>query len=73
MGSCYSVDHIAEDHKHMDMNTEGPQQKYRLETVSSRLLEEGWDLNMFYWLPTLALSFRSASNIGPHEGFLTHK
>ena len=36
MGSCYSDDHIALAHIHMDMptyNTEEPQQKYSLGTV----------------------------------------
>ena len=54
MGNCYSVDHTAEDHIHIDItcNTEELQQKY-LETVSNRLLE---GLNMFYWIKTLALA-----------------
>ena len=40
MGNCYSTDHIAKDHIHTDItcNTEEPQQKYRLGTVSNRLL-----------------------------------
>ena len=40
MGNCYSADHIAEDHMHTDItcNIEDPQQKYRLGTVSNRLL-----------------------------------
>ena len=41
MGSCYSGDHNAEDHKHTDTircNIEEPQQKYCLGTVSNRLL-----------------------------------
>ena len=40
MGNCYSADHIAEEHKHTDItcNNEEPQQKYRLGTVSNRLL-----------------------------------
>ena len=40
MGNCYSIDHIAEDHIHTDItcNIEEPQQKYRLGTVSNRLL-----------------------------------
>ena len=40
-GNCNSGDHIAEDHIHMDITTcniEVPQQKYRLGTVSKRLL-----------------------------------
>ena len=42
MGSCYSGDHIAEDHKRTHKTTciiEVPHQKYRLGTVSNRLLE----------------------------------
>ena len=40
MGNCYSIYHTTEDHKYTDIirNTEGPQQKYRLGTVSKRLL-----------------------------------
>ena len=40
MGSRYSADHIAKDHIHIDItyNTEESQQKYRLGTVSNRLL-----------------------------------
>ena len=44
MGSYYSGDSIAPDHIHMDItpcNTEEPQQKYRLGTVSGRLLRRG--------------------------------
>ena len=43
MGNCYSIDHNAEDHIHTDItyNIEEPQQKYRLGTVSNRLLVEG--------------------------------
>ena len=40
MGSCYSGDHIAGNHIYTDIttcNTEVPQQKYCLETVSDRL------------------------------------
>ena len=38
MGKCYSNDHIAEVRIHTDItcNTEEPQQKYRLGTVSKR-------------------------------------
>ena len=51
MGNIYSIDHIAEDHIHTDItcNIEEPQQKYRLGTVSNRLLG---GLNMFYWTQT---------------------
>ena len=40
MGNSYSIDNIAEDYLQTDItcNIEEPQQKYRLETVSSRLL-----------------------------------
>ena len=44
MVSCYSGDHIAEDHIHTDIttcNTDELQQKYRLGTVSCRLLDSG--------------------------------
>ena len=57
------MDHIAMNHIYTDMtkpsgqnsqtiptnNTEDPQQKYRLETVSNRLLR---GLNMFCWAQT---------------------
>ena len=40
MGNCYSADHIAGDHIHTDItcNMEEPQQKFRLGTVSNRLI-----------------------------------
>ena len=41
MVNCYSGDQIAGDHAHTDIticNIEEPQQKYRLGTVSNRLL-----------------------------------
>ena len=62
MGNCYSADHIAEDQIHADIpcNLEEPQQKYRPETASNRLLGGG-GLNMFYWIHTLAHSFCSGS------------
>ena len=43
MGNCYSVDHIAEDHIHKDItcNIKESQQKYRLGTVSNKLLGKG--------------------------------
>ena len=42
MGNNYSADHIAEDHIHKDIsNIEEPQKKYRLGTVSNRLLGGG--------------------------------
>ena len=43
MGSYNSGDHIAVDHTHTDTttcNTEGPQQKYRLGTVSNCPVEK---------------------------------
>ena len=44
MGSSYSGDYIARDHKHSDItisnNIEEPQQKYRIETVSNRFSED---------------------------------
>ena len=53
MGKCYLTDYIAEDHIHTNItsNTEEPQQKYSLGTVSNRLLGGGGGgrggLNMF--------------------------
>ena len=44
MGNCYSSDHIAKDHLHIDITRkiEEPQQKYRrLRTASIRILREG--------------------------------
>ena len=43
MGNCYSIEHIDEDHIHTDItyNTEESQQKYRLGTVSNKLLGVG--------------------------------
>ena len=41
MGSCYSGNHNAEDHIHMDIitcNIEEPQLEYRLGTVNNKLL-----------------------------------
>ena len=41
MGSCYSGNHIAIDHIHTDItacNVKESQQKYRLGTVSNRLM-----------------------------------
>ena len=42
MGSCYSGDHIAEDHIQTDITTcniEEPQQKYRLGMASNSILK----------------------------------
>ena len=41
MGACYSTDHIAEDYIHIDItcNIEESLQKYRIRTISKRLLE----------------------------------
>ena len=53
----YTGNHIAEDHILTDIatcNIEEPQQKYRLGTVSNKLL--GGGLNMFYWMQILALT-----------------
>ena len=54
MGNSYSADNIADDHIHTDMtcNIEEPKQKYRLGTVSYRLLGWGEGLNKFYWIQT---------------------
>ena len=52
-----------------------PQQKYRLGTVSIRILGGG-RLNRFYAYPTSPSASLMAQNIqlsGPHEGFLTHQ
>ena len=40
IGNFYSIDHIAEDHTHTNItcSIEEPQQKYRIGTVSNRLL-----------------------------------
>ena len=61
MGNFYSIDHIADDHMYTGIrcNTEEPQLKYRLGTVSNRLLECvcGGGLNMLYRIQNLALSF----------------
>ena len=76
MGSCYSIDNIAEDHIHTDItcNIEEPQQKYHLGTVSSRLLGGGGGggggLNMFSRILTLALSFCSGSKHLVHMKFI---
>ena len=57
MSSCYSGDHIAEDHTYSDITThsfEEPEQKYHLGTASNILLGlrggggGGRGLNMFY-------------------------
>ena len=51
MVSCYSGDHIAEDHIDTDIiicKSEESQQKCRLGTVSNRYLRGG-GLNMLYW------------------------
>ena len=43
MGSCHSIDHIAEDHVHTDVtcNIEESQQKYHLGTASNRFFFGG--------------------------------
>ena len=57
MDSYYLGDQIAEDHTHTSITTcniEESQQKYRLRTVSNRLMGA---LNVFYYTQTLALRF----------------
>ena len=48
MGNYYSIDHIAEDHIHMDVicKSEESQQKYRLGTVINRLRGGGGGLKI---------------------------
>ena len=60
MGNCYSIVHIAEDHIHTDItcNTEEPQQKYRLGTVSNSLLGV---LKQVLLDPNIAFCFRRSS------------
>ena len=74
MGRCYSGDHIARDHIHTDITTCNigePQQKYRLGTVSNRLLawevRGGGDLIWFTGYKPLLLQKLETF------GFLTHK
>ena len=65
MGSCFSSDHIAEDHIHTDITTcniEEPQQKYRIGTVSNKL--QG-GLNMFFSAQTSPSASRVVQNIWP--------
>ena len=62
MGNSYSNDYTAEDHIHRSIthlyNIEEPHQKYRIGTVSNRLMgEREGGLNKFYRIRTLALSF----------------
>ena len=64
MGNCYSIDHIDENHIHTDItyNTEEPQQKYRLGTVSNILLGQGagclrLGLSWFNWWVSFAPEF----------------
>ena len=60
MGNNIQLTILLKNHIHTDLtcNTEEPQQKYCLGMVSNRLLG---DLNAFYWIQTLALSFCSDS------------
>ena len=54
-------------------NSKEPQQKYRLGTVSIKILG---GLNRFYGRPTSPSASIMAQNIhlfGPHGGFLTHQ
>ena len=53
------MDNFIHIHTDIRCNFEERQQKYRLGTVSNRLL--GGGLNMFYWIQTLALGFCSGS------------
>ena len=63
MGNCYSGDLIADDHIHKDITCkiEERQQKYRLETVSNRLLG---GLNMFVGSKPTPLVSAVVQNIG---------
>ena len=61
MGECYSADHI---HKDITCNIEEPQQKYRLGTVSNRLLGGGGGLKHVLLDPNLALCFRYSWLVG---------
>ena len=72
MANCYSVDYIAEDHICTDIacNIEKPQQKYRLETVSYRLLGALTSFTGSKPRPKLLQWFET---FGPHEGILTHQ
>ena len=57
-------------------NSKEPQQKYRLGTVSIKILGGGGGLNRFYGIPTSPSASIMAQNIqlfGPREGFLTHQ
>ena len=59
----------------MITNKYEPQQKYRLGTVSKKLLGGG-GLNQFYGYPTSPSASIMAQNIqlfGPRGGFLTHQ
>ena len=62
MGSCYSTDHIADDHIHTDITSdiEEPQQKYRL---GNRLVIEidYWGLKLVLLYSNHALCFRYSS------------
>ena len=74
MGSCYSGNHIAKDHIHTDIttcNTEEPQHKYRLGTISNRLLRCGGGLKLHVILldPNSGpLTRQWFETIGPHKG-----
>ena len=51
MHSCYTGEHAAGDHMHIDIttyNTEEPQQKYRLKSVSKTLLGVGELKNLYF-------------------------
>ena len=75
MGNCYSIDHTAEDHIHIDITytTKEQQQKYRHRTVTNRLA--GWGL-IKHVLPDPNLRpqlLQWFETFGPYEGFLTHQ
>ena len=78
MGNCYSPNHIAEDHIHTGItcNSYELQQKYRLGTVSNRLLGgrgEGGALTCFTGSNPSHLVSAMVQTFGPQEGFLTRQ
>ena len=71
MANRFSADHIAEDHIHTDItcNLEEPQQKYRLGTVSYRLLGGGGGVNMFHLTQT---SLSASNKVQPKQTISTN-